>query len=98
TSFQTRDALHPIRYAAAVLFDDGTVETASQLKALEYGATADAVVQLVATMQQKRRAAVGARYVMQVDQFGNLHAPFAMARSILAEHGHGEVIVLVHSA
>jgi len=34
--------------------------------------------------------------VVQVDQFGILHAPFASARAFLVEYGHGDATVLVH--
>jgi len=41
-----RDDLYPIRYGAAVLFSDGSVEVAWMKKGLEYGTTLDAVTQV----------------------------------------------------
>lgn len=35
--------------------------------------------------------------VLLVDQFGNLHAPFAQARTFLSEHGFGDTRVVVHA-
>ncbi|CAM9865634.1 unnamed protein product, partial [Hapterophycus canaliculatus] len=35
-------------------------------------------------------------WVLLVDQFGNLHAPFAQARTFLLEHGFGETKVAIH--
>ncbi|KAH8070718.1 hypothetical protein JL720_11723 [Aureococcus anophagefferens] len=55
-----RDDLHPVRYGAAVVFCDGSVATARQFKALEYGCTLDPVGQL-ATAVADRDAAPGAR-------------------------------------
>lgn len=34
--------------------------------------------------------------MLLVDQFGNLHAPFAQARTFLCEHGFGDTEVVVH--
>lgn len=35
-------------------------------------------------------------WVLLVDQFGNLHAPFAQARTFLVEHGFGETKIAIH--
>ena len=35
--------------------------------------------------------------VILVDQFGNLHAPFAQARTFFIEHGFGETRVVLHA-
>jgi len=51
------DALHPIRFSAAVMFEDGTVETAWMLKGLEYGCTLDPVSQLVHQMEKRKLCA-----------------------------------------
>jgi cytidine deaminase len=52
-----QDILHPIRYSAAVLFDDGTIHTAWMLKGLEYGCTLDPVSQLVRELESRRYCA-----------------------------------------
>lgn len=36
--------------------------------------------------------------LIQVDQFGIAHAPFAKARAFLTEYGYGDCHVLVHNA
>jgi hypothetical protein len=52
------DILHPIRFSAAVLFEDGTIESAWMLKALEYGCTLDPVSQLIRDIEKKRVCAI----------------------------------------
>jgi cytidine deaminase len=42
--------IHPIQFAAAVLFEDGSMEMAWILKGLEYGCSSDPVTQLVREM------------------------------------------------
>ena len=53
-SFDKMDALHPLRFSAALLFDDNTIETAWMLKGLEYGCTLDPVSQLVRDIERRR--------------------------------------------
>lgn len=50
--------LHPLRFAAAVLYDDGDVEVAWMLKALEYGNTLDPISQLIVGMERRRVAGI----------------------------------------
>lgn len=52
-----QDILHPVRFSAAVLFDDGSIQAAWMLKGLEYGCTLDPVSQLVRDMESKRYCA-----------------------------------------
>ena len=86
--------LHPIQFGAAVLFDDDTIVVAHQKKALEYGASLDAVSQLAPHIEQSSARPVA---LVQVDSFGIAHAPFASARAFLSEHGYGDCLVIVHS-
>lgn len=76
---------HPIQYAAAVLFSDGTIETSCMQQAMEYGNTLDAVSLLASHLLSRRQAAVTPTLLLHVDNFGILHAPFAVARSFLTE-------------
>jgi hypothetical protein len=46
--------LHPLQFAAAVLFSNGEMEVAWQLKGMEYGCTLDPVVQLIREMEKRR--------------------------------------------
>lgn len=55
------EEIHPLNLAAAVLFSDGTVESAWQLKALEFGCSLDPVSQLLAHIE-RRRAVVRSVY------------------------------------
>jgi cytidine deaminase len=93
-----RDDLHPTRYGVACAFDDGTVETAVQRKALEYGCSLDPVGQLAPELAKKRRDGVRPIVVALVDDLGVAHAPFASGRAFLAEHGYGAVDVLCHDS
>lgn len=86
--------LHPISLGAAAVFADGTVATAHQMQALEYGCSVDPVCQLAAELT--KRAGVAA--VAMADQFGVCHAPFAPARALLVEHGFGACLVAAHGA
>ncbi|KAL7542979.1 hypothetical protein ACHAXR_012437 [Thalassiosira sp. AJA248-18] len=93
---------HPIRYGAAVLFSDGTVAIASQKVALEYGCTLDAVGQLASSIDRKaiqiEEDSPPCRPILlvQCDQFGIAHAPFAPGRAFLTERGYGDCKVLIH--
>lgn len=93
---------HPLRYGAAVLFSDNTVAIASQKVALEYGCTLDAVGQLASIIDRKgiqiEEDGPSCRPVLlvQCDQFGIAHAPFAPGRAYLTERGYGDCKVLVH--
>jgi cytidine deaminase len=85
---------HPIHFGAAVAFEDGTIITSHQSSALEYGCTLDAVSQLVAHFDE----GVVPTLLVQADQYGVAHTPFAPARSFLSEHGYGDCLILLHEA
>jgi hypothetical protein len=103
--------LHPLQFAAAVMYANGDIEVTWMLKALEYGNTLDPVSQLVVGMERRRVGLLSRanecdgsvpdvssttpKYIVMTDQFGVCHAPFAMARSILSEHKYGSVEVVV---
>jgi len=89
----TRMGLHPIQYGAAVLFEDDNIVSGHQKKALEYGATLDAVSQLVPFIERSEARPVA---LIQMDAHGVAHAPFASARAHLSEHGYGDCRVLFH--
>jgi cytidine deaminase len=86
--------LHPIQFGAAVVFEDGTIVTSHQASALEYGCTLDAVSQLTSHITAESSHAP--LLLVQADQYGIAHAPFAPARSFLSEHGYGDCRVLLH--
>lgn len=46
--------LHPLQFSAAVLFSNGDVEVAWQLKGMEFGCTLDPVCQLIREMEKRR--------------------------------------------
>jgi cytidine deaminase len=101
------DTIHPIKYAAAVQFMDGTTDVAWLLPGLEYGCSIDPVSQLVHSFEKRRFGAknksdqdkIDAQpdLLVCVDQFGVCHAPFAMARSLLTEHGYGALRFAYHT-
>jgi hypothetical protein len=66
---------------------------AAQRKALEYGASQDAVAQL--DIFDNASGAKVVLAIVLVDHMGVLHPPFAAARSILVEHGLGDTQCLV---
>lgn len=91
-------AIFPVLFAAAVVFSDGRVHSACELKGIEYGCTVDAVSLLLTEMIKARKAGKPAPVVIvQADNFGLAHAPFAGARSLLVEHGFGSVTVCGHN-
>lgn len=89
-------SLHPISYVAAVRFQDGSFATSRCVKSLEYGCSLDAVTQLAPQMEAKRNGGVDAIQIVQLDQFGIAHPPFASGRAFLVEHGYGHVEVGMH--
>lgn len=87
----------PILFAAAVRFNDGRLHVVSELKGAEYGCTVDAVSLLLPEMIRSREeGAAAATCIVQADQFGLAHAPFAGARALIIEHGFGDVLVSAH--
>lgn len=97
-----RDVVHPIRYGAAILTKNhGILHAAAQRKALEYGATQDAVAQVLSLLwndnKRHHKDNLPTMLLAHVDHFGLVHAPFAPARSMLMEHGLGDQIYVVLS-
>ncbi|KAL3923756.1 MAG: hypothetical protein SGILL_001468, partial [Bacillariaceae sp.] len=84
---------HPIQFGAAAVLEDETIVSSHQSSALEYGCTLDAVCQLAPYFKEKESAPV---MLVQADQFGIAHAPFAPARAFLSENGLERCIVLLH--
>mmetsp|Transcript_13811 Transcript_13811/g.21047 ORF Transcript_13811/g.21047 Transcript_13811/m.21047 type:complete len:391 (-) Transcript_13811:327-1499(-) len=87
-----REELHPIQYGAAVLFDNDEIVTGIQRKCLEYGCSQDAVLQLSTMLESKPQQP---KILVQTDQYGVIHTPFATARAYLSEFGYGRCRVLV---
>eukprot|EP01052_Picozoa_sp_SAG31_P005850 SAG31_NODE_264_length_18835_cov_7.543553_1_plen_353_part_00 len=98
---------HPLAIAAGVLLpapkgpSDARFRSviAIQRTALEFGCTADPVVQLLPDLlgRGSERAPSQPPLLLIADQTGLLHAPTAPARALLAEHGRGTVVVAVHA-
>lgn len=84
--------LHPIQFGAAVIFDDGVIVTSRQSNGLEYGCTLDAVSQLASHFQEGATPLL----LVQADQFGIAHAPFAPARAFLTEQGFEHCQIVIH--
>ena len=85
---------HPIQFGAAVMLEDESIITSHQSSALEYGCTLDAVSQLAPHLKDEASPPV---MLVQADQYGIAHAPFAPARSFLTEHGFEDCLVLLHA-
>jgi len=85
---------HPIHFGAAVVFEDQSIFTSHQSSGLEYGCTLDAVSQLVPRVLEQ---ACNPVLIVQADQYGVAHSPFAPARAFFSEHGYDDCHVLVHN-
>ena len=116
---ERRRDVHSISYGCAIAVkhhndnnshDDDSTSTirylsAAQAKALEYGASIDAVCQILPQLQalpstnssnnNNNHDTSVILALIQVDQWGIPHAPYAAARSLLVEHGWGHVPCIV---
>lgn len=90
------NALHPISYVAVALFRDKSHAFARCVKSLEYGCSLDAITQLAPALEAKRKSGLEPIQIVQVDQFGIAHPPFAPGRAFLVEQGYGNVSVVMH--
>jgi cytidine deaminase len=91
-------SVFPLVFAGAVSFEDGRVYCTHELKGIEYGCTVDAVSLLIPELVRVREEGLPpAVSIVQVDNFGVAHAPFAAARSLLVEHGFGAVRLCAHA-
>jgi len=88
--------LHPISYAAGVLFESTEIVMVSHHVGIEYGCSLDAVSRLTPYMENHRDIGDKAVVILQCDQFGLLHAPCSVARAYLHERGFVAVRVVVH--
>lgn len=93
TAHDRRPGLHPIRYAAGVLFSDSSSKVTATTKLLEFGWTLDAVVKLVPYLEDAKAAGKQPELILFADQFGNLHSPSSPARSHLTEYGYTPQLV-----
>ncbi|KNC50800.1 uncharacterized protein AMSG_06701 [Thecamonas trahens ATCC 50062] len=98
TARDNRDILHPIRYAAGALFDDGSIVTGCETKALEYGATINPVIKIAKALEDAHDAGRKVLLLAVMDQYGVLHGPFADSRAFLHEGPWGAVPVVVHNS
>ena len=90
------ESIHPIQFGAAMLLEDGSTVTAHQSPGLEYGCTLDAVSQLASHIEQTRSVCGRPLKIVQADQYGIAHGPFAPARAWLSERGYNDVKFLLH--
>lgn len=89
--------IFPVLLAAAVVFEDGRVSEVPEMKGIEYGCTVDAVTLLLPELRRvKRQGGPKAVCIVQADHRGVAHAPFASARSLLIEHGFGDLLLGGH--
>jgi cytidine deaminase len=89
-----RSNLHPVQFGAAIKMSDGRIYATCQRKALEYGCSVDAVTQFGTILSQNAKKDIHPVLLVQVDNFGMLHPPFATARAFLSEFGFGDCKVL----
>jgi cytidine deaminase len=88
-----RPSLHPLKYAAGVLFKDGTTRCQAMTKVLEYGWSLDPVIKLVPFLEEKKEQQIQPELILICDHFGNLHSPSAPARSHLTEYSYQPVLI-----
>lgn len=93
---EQKDDLHAITYFATVLFQDNSHASSTCVKLLEYGCSQDAVSQLAPKLAENRKKGIEPTQIVQLDQFGLAHPPFAPARAFLTERGYGNVCILFH--
>lgn len=101
TARDNRDDLFPLRYAAGVLFSDGEIRTTWQHKTLEYGSSLDPISKLIPFIEAKQTVGANAAtpvLMLQVDQFGILHAPSARARAYFFEYAFHDLEMPVHDS
>jgi len=79
----------PIAYGATALLPDSTMISAGSVFTLEYGGSQDALCQLWSKVNTKKPKAV-----VFVDALGHTHTPFAVARSVWAENGGGDTVLV----
>jgi len=89
--------LHPIRYAAGVLYDDGSMLLAQQHNAFEFGSTLDALSMLANDLHKRKESGHLPLLLLHADHAGILHAPVATARAWLHAFGFTSVPLLLHS-
>ena len=90
-------SIHPISFGAAVRFSDDTIEASGYLPALEYGASVCPIQLLCRELDKRARSGPRPVVIVQVDQYGVAHCPFASARTLLNEHFDRNLKVLFHS-
>jgi cytidine deaminase len=92
-------AIFPVLFAAAARWPSGRAHAVAELKGMEYGCTVDAVSLLLPELLRARAESDEVPdCIVQVDHYGVAHAPFASARSLLIEHGLGNVMLIAHTA
>jgi len=80
--------LHPVNYAAGVLFENGETVIVSCNKLLEYSHSLDAVSKTVAFLEMYRDQGIAPTVLLHCDNYGILHAPTAAGRAHLFEGQH----------
>ncbi len=97
-AFDDRDWVNSIRLAAAILFSDGSEYSAHQTKLAEYGYSLDPITKAVAEIEHRKRNSIFPVLIIQVDQFGIFHSPFAAARAHITEMGEGKCLSIIHDS
>lgn len=88
--------VHPAQYAAGALFHSGELRACSAAPAIEFPCSIDAVARLSVHLEERQQRGDLPKLLMVCDRWGVLHAPFAVGRSYLLEHGFSDVDMLVH--
>jgi len=87
--------LHPINYIAGVLFTNNETVITQHHEAIEYGCSLDAVSRLTVFIERQSEKTTP-ELILQVDKYGILHAPAAVARAYIEEKGYHSVNIVIH--
>jgi len=95
-SKQKASEFFALTYTACIQFGDETIDIATQVVAMEYGCSLDAIGMLANSIIKKQGENIQLTKVVMVDSLGVVHAPFAVGRSFLGEHTDNEAVVFYH--
>lgn len=87
-----------VHYAAGAMFFSGDIRTCEAAPAQEPSCSLEAISRLSAWLEEHSRQDDLPQLILISDQWGVLHAPFAVGRGYLIEHGYGDVSILLHDS
>jgi hypothetical protein len=89
---------HFLGMGAGALFDNGDVFAVAQSQCVEYSTTIPVDAKVACEIERRQALGVAATCFLLADHLGTIHAPCAVVRAKLSEHGWGALPVLVHAS